>query len=96
MYVRIVEFTLGPGTRETAERLADQVNRLCPSLQGFHSVSFFGDFDTGQYGAFYVWRTRADADAAANSIVPLLQREAGTLLKAPPTRRTFELYLPKG
>lgn len=95
MYVRIVEFTLGPGTRETAERLADEVNKLCPSLHGFHSMSFYADFDTGEYGAYYVWQTRADADAAANSITPLLQREAGALLKGPPTRRTFELYVPK-
>ncbi len=95
MHVRIIEFKLGPGTRQTAERVADELSRFCPSLHGFESVSFFADFETGDYGSYSVWQTQDDADKAADTFMPDLQRRLGSLLKATPVMRSLELYVPR-
>jgi len=95
MYVRISNFTLGPGTRNAAESLADEVNRAYRALPGFRSVQFYADFDKGEYGGLSVWQTRTDADNAGQALKPIMEQKAGALLKGTPSVQTFELYEPK-
>ncbi len=43
MYARLVMFTLGPGTRSTGEKLADQFAPAIRAKKGFKRVTFFLD-----------------------------------------------------
>lgn len=95
MYARLVLFTLGPGMRDTAERLADSVAPQVQNLKGFKSVTFIGDDETGEYGSFSLWETQEDAQAVAEALLPKLQEAVGDRMKGPPTVRNLEVYTPQ-
>ncbi len=95
MYAQLVIITLGPGTRSTGEKLADQFAPALRTLKGFKGVTFFGDEIVGEYGTLSLWETREDVEAAAAVLGPKLEQAVSGIAKAPPTRRFFEVYEPK-
>ena len=51
MYAQLVMFTLGPGMRPTADKLADQFASAHKTLKGFKSAMFIVDETVSEYGA---------------------------------------------
>ena len=95
MYAQLVMLTLGPGTRSTGEKLADQFAPALRALKGFKRVTFFGDETVGEYGSLSLWESKEDAEAAAKVLGPKLEQAVSGIAKEPPTRRFFEVYEPK-
>jgi len=95
MYAQLVMLTLGPGTRSTVKKIADQFAPALRAMQGFKTITFFGDETTGEYGSLTLWETKEDAEAAAAVMRPKLEQAVSGIAKAPPTRRFFEVYEPK-
>ncbi len=94
MYARLNIMNMGPGQREFAEGVADKVAPAMRALKGFRSVTFIGDFETGEIGGLSVWETKEDADAAGEALA-WLQELVGDKLKGPPDIKVFEVYEPK-
>jgi heme-degrading monooxygenase HmoA len=79
------------------EAIADHFAPLFKELKGFRDVTFFEDQEGGVYGSFSIWDSKEDADAAASTLAPELQKAvANVALKAPPQVRTLEIYEPRG
>lgn len=95
MYATLLALALGPGTRSAGEKLADQFAPALKTMKGFKGVTFFGDETTGDYGSLTLWETKEDAEAAAAVTGPKLEQAVSGIVKAPPTRRFFEVYEPK-
>jgi heme-degrading monooxygenase HmoA len=98
MVARFSLIQLGPGTRAQAEKLAGRHASIYRRQRGFRSVVFLGDVDRGEYGSMTVWDTREDAEAAAEAIHQVLQKdlsELGLHMQGPPSPRLFEVYEPK-
>lgn len=96
MHARITSLILGPGTRQTAESMADELGAYYKTLPGLKSVTFFGDYDAGEYGSFQVWETKEAADSAMPAIRKILEEKTAGLLKGPPKRLSYDIYEPKG
>ncbi|MFB0534870.1 MAG: antibiotic biosynthesis monooxygenase [Anaerolineae bacterium] len=92
MYASWVMFTLGPGTRSTAEKLADQFAPVLRGLKGFKSVTFLGDDAVGEYASLTLWESKEDAEAALAATGSQLEQALSSIVKGPPTRRLFEVY----
>jgi len=96
MHARLFIMNLGPGMRETAISLADGAFKLNKTLAGFVSATYLIlDEARGEYASLTVWRSEADATAAAEKVLPWFEKEAGSKLKAPPVVRLAEVYEPK-
>ncbi len=96
MYARLNKMNVGPGQREFAEGMADKIAPVMRSLNGFRSVTFMGDFETGEIGGLSVWETKEDADAAGETMASMFQEAVGDKLKGPPDIKVLEVYEPKG
>jgi heme-degrading monooxygenase HmoA len=58
MYAQLVMLTLGPETRSTGEKLADQFAPALRTLKGFKGVTFFGDEIVGEYASLSLWESK--------------------------------------
>ena len=96
MYAQLVMFTLGPGMRSTADKLADQFASAHKTLKGFKNSTFIGDDTVGDYGALTLWETPEDLQAAGDILRPKLQEALSGIAKGEPTVQIFEVYDPKG
>lgn len=95
MYATMTMFTVKPGMLETVERLADQMAPGTRGLKGFKSITFFVDPEVDEFGAFALWESKEDAEAALAATDPQLQEALSDIVKGPLTRRLFEVYEPK-
>ena len=96
MHARLTTFTLGPGKRSTAEKLADDFVAVAKAHKGYVSISFFGDDTSGEHGSYSLWETKEDADAITVAGWGKLAEIAGTgVAKEPPITKVFEVYEPK-
>ena len=91
MYARLVLFTLGPGTRSTADTLMNQFGTALKNQKGFIKGHFIGDDETGQYGSFVVWESRKDGEAAAEDLFPKMQESLKSLAEEQPQFPLFEV-----
>ena len=96
MYAQLVLFALGPDTRPTAEKIADQFVSAYTTQKGFKSVTFLADSETGEYGALSLWESKEDVEAWMVLAGPELENTLEGLVKDPPVRRIFEVYEPQG
>ena len=94
MYARLTLFTLGPGTRSTAEKLAAQVLPIFKAQKGFKGITFLGDDAVGEYGGFSLWESKEDLEASTGAGRAKLEEAVGDTLKGPPTFRVFEVFEP--
>ncbi len=95
MYARLVLFTLGSGMRSTAQEIAKEMFPKVSARKGLKSVNFLGDDEAGEYGAFMLWETKEDAEAAKEALFPVLQGLVSGIAKSPPTLKLFEVIEPK-
>jgi len=95
MYANLLMFTLEPGMRSTAEKLADQFAPVVRAQKGFKSITFLSNETVGEYGSLSLYESKEDAEAAAAAIGPRVEQALSGIVKGPPTRRRFEVYEPK-
>ena len=95
MYASLSTFNIGPGMRAVGEKIADQESQLLKNMKGFKEVIYLGDVETGEYASLIIWESKEDIEAAYLIISPKTQEAVGSLLKAPPKRKIFEVYKPK-
>jgi hypothetical protein len=91
MYARLVQFTLGPGTRPTADALMGQFGPALQARTGFKGVHFIGEEESGQYGAFILWESKGAAEAAYEAIQPKLQDAIKGLVEEQPVNPLYEV-----
>ena len=92
MYATLVMFTLGPGTRSTAEKLGEQFAPVISGLKGFKSITFLGDDEIGEYASVTIYESKEDAEAAVALTGPRLEEALKGIVKGPPVRRLFEVF----
>ena len=95
MYAQLYMFTLGPGMRSTAEKIADQFASKHKTIKGFKSVTYIGDETVGEYGSLSLWESKEEVEAAGEVFGPQIEQALSGIVKGPPTRRLFEVYEPK-
>jgi len=81
--------------QSTGEKTADQFFSAAKNMKGFKGATFFGDIAAGDYFTLVLWESKKDAEAAFSILGPKTQQALGNILKAPPTRKFFEVYEPK-
>ena len=96
MHARFLMMNLGPGMRATATGMADEAYKTAKGLPGFVSATYLVfDEAKGDYGSLTVWKSEADANAAAATLMPWFEKAASGKLKAPPVIRIAEVYEPR-
>ena len=85
-------FTLGPGMRDTADKLCEGWGPVLSSLKGFKSATFVGDDSVGAYAALSLWESRADVEAAIADTQPQVDRQIGSIAQGPVTRKVYEVW----
>jgi hypothetical protein len=48
MYALLTMFTLGPGTREIADKMGEEFASAIAGMKGFKSMTMLGDDSTGE------------------------------------------------
>ena len=91
MYARLLLFNLGPGMQSTVEKAVEGSASVYKPLKGFKSATFLSDDAVGEYGAFSLWESKEDADAAAVTLKARVQEAVGSIIKEPLTFRLFEV-----
>ena len=91
MYARLVRFSLGPGRRDVAQAIVDDLAPMITSQPGCGGVTVFGDDSDGEYGIFVLWDSPAHAAAAASIIRPVLDQHLSGNVQAPPDARLYEV-----
>jgi hypothetical protein len=95
MLARVLSMTIGPGMRDVATRMADEGYKLSRTLPGFVSATYLiFDEAAGDYGSITVWKSAAEANAAAETLGAWLRQSYGDKLKTPPVVRVAEVYEP--
>ena len=92
MHAMLATFNLGPGMRETADKLAEYWDPAISSLKGFKRATFIGDAETGEYAALVVLETKEDAEAAMAETEAAFQEQIGSISKEPPKRKIYEVW----
>lgn len=91
MYCRQMKFILTPGSRDIAERAADEVSGLLQEKRGFIEAKFLSIEETNEHTAVVFWESKEDADAA--NIEPTGEFQAAIV--QPPSIVDYQVYTPK-
>ena len=95
MYVQLLVFKTAPNMQAPVETLADNAYAALKNAPGFKSATYFGDPDTNEFGAFYVWETKEAMDAVMKEFMPKLQEAVNAVAVEPAQRKAYEGYEPK-
>ena len=94
MNLRLVQFSLGPDTRSSAEAIAAKIVPKVRTLPGCESCTFFADYEAGDYGIVVLWASKEAAGAAAAVMSPILTEALAGAKSIAESRRLFEVYEP--
>lgn len=94
MYIRLVQFNLGPGNEAAAKELADTFMPKIRAQQGCQSVVMIMDDKAGDYGLVIHWDSEDDANAAAQVIGPEMMPAIAEIATAAATVQLYEVYDP--
>ena len=92
MFIRLVQFNLGPQNEAAAKELADAFLPKIRAQEGCQSVVMIMDNEAGDYGLVIHWRSEAEAKAAAQVIGPQLMPAIAEIATAEASVRLFEVY----
>lgn len=92
MYARMIQFTMGPGTKETADALRGQIANALKKSEGLVKVYFTGDYETGTYGSIAIWDSKEAGESAFQKINPQLKEALTGLIQEPPRVEYFEIF----
>jgi|SwirhisoilCB2_FD_contig_31_27696904_length_375_multi_3_in_0_out_0_1 heme-degrading monooxygenase HmoA len=93
-YVTIGTLKIGPGQRPFAEGIADHGVHGFAQMPGFVSVTFFLDEAANEYGAYSVWESREQAEAADQQLTPQFEQAFGDQLQGKISTHIYEIYVP--
>ena len=94
MYARVTMFRADPTARPKLEQLTDALLPVFQAQKGFKSVYFLADDALGEYEGLRLWESKEDAEAAAETVNPIVQEGLADIALGAPTRRLFEVYEP--
>ena len=94
MFIRLVQFNLGPRNGAAAKQLADGILPKIRAQHGCRSVVMIMDDEAGDYGLVIHWESEADAIAAAAVIGPQLMPAIAKIATAEASVRLYEVYDP--
>lgn len=92
MYARLVQFKMGPGTKNTADEVRKQFSKALTAQKGLVRVYFFGDVEAGKYFSLALWKTKKDGEVAFEEIQPQLQEALKNLVEEPPQSEYLEVF----
>ncbi len=95
MYARLVLYTLGQGMHSAAQKIIEEMSPRVKARKGFKGLYFFGDDETGEYGALSLYETKEDAEASKEALFPIFQNALSGISKSPPSIRLFKVLEPK-
>jgi len=72
MKIRLVQFSLGPGSASEARAIADKLVPAIRAQPGCERCEFFIDDDIGYYGFVVFWASQQAAEDASLVISPIL------------------------
>jgi hypothetical protein len=91
MHTRLVKFSVGQGFESKAHELANELGPLTSIQPGCQAITIFGDHGGGEYGIYVLWDTREHADAAAEVVRPLLDKQLAGKVTAPLEMKLFDV-----
>ena len=94
MFIRLVQFNLGPGSDAAAKQLADKFMPMIKAQGGCQSVVMIMDGASGDYGLVIHWDSESDANAAAQVMGPQLMPAIAEIATAEASVRLYEVYDP--
>lgn len=93
MFARYAVFALKDDVAMAeAEALADRFAVLVKECKGLVSATFLMDDSGHEHGAFTVWETEADAEAATAILGPNLGETVRQIAKSPPAVQGFRVH----
>ena len=95
MYAQLVTFKTAPGKRSEAEGLADRAYAAVKNIPGFKGLTCFGDPESNEYGALYLWESKEVLDAVSKELMPKMREATNALALEPAKRQDYEVYEPK-
>jgi len=84
MYARLVYFTMGPGTRSTAETIRKQFSQALMNSEGLIKVYFMNDDETGLYCTLVLWESKEAGEKTFANLEPKLKQALDGLVQEPP------------
>ena len=91
-YARLVQYELGFGQRQIAEKLTKEFDSINRSLSGFRGNVYFFHDPSGEYRALNYWDTKEDAENAHNILFPKFEKELIQYTEKKPSYHLFEVY----
>ena len=95
MYADYLMLKLGPGQQSVGQGLADKFSPVMKAAKGFRGVTFFADYDAGEYGALMLWESKEDYQAFHDIAFPQLQQATAGVVKEAPVIKLYDVYEPK-
>lgn len=95
MYAEYFMLKLGPGMQAAGQGLADRFAPLMRAARGFQGVTFFADYEAGDYGVFTRWASREDYEAFHGASMAQLEQALAGLAKEAPIMKLYDVYEPK-
>lgn len=92
MNMRLVQFNLIPGSRASAQAIADRVVPVVREQPGCERCEFFADDEAGAYGMFVLWASQQHADTAAGFVGPVLRPALAQAKATGESIRLFEVF----
>lgn len=91
-YARLIQFKLGSGQRQVAEKLTKEFDKLTRKMYGFRGNVYFFDDPTGEYRALNYWDTKEDAEDAHKVLFPQFEQKLLRYTSEKPTYKFFEVF----
>jgi hypothetical protein len=91
-YARLVQYELGSGQRQIAEKLTKEFDSINRNLSGFRGNVYFFHDSSGEYRALNYWDTKDDAENAHKILFPILEKELIPFTEKKPSYRLLEVY----
>ncbi|TWD91568.1 hypothetical protein FB550_1219 [Neobacillus bataviensis] len=91
-YARVVQYKLGIGQRDIAEKLTKEFDKKSRKLVGFRGSVYFFDDPSGEYRALSYWDTKEEAEQAHKKLFPELEAKLLSVTREKPIVKFYEVF----
>ncbi|MFB6465567.1 hypothetical protein ACE38V_01985 [Cytobacillus sp. Hz8] len=91
-YARLVQFKLGTGKRQIAEKICKEYDSFNRNLTGFRGNVYFFDDLNGEYHTLNYWDTKQDAENAHEILFPKFTAKLEKYTDEKIVYRIFEVF----
>ncbi|MCM3727596.1 hypothetical protein M3226_18125 [Neobacillus cucumis] len=91
-YARVVQYKLGIGQRDIAEKLTKEFDKKSRKLVGFRGSVYFFDDPSGEYRALSYWDTKEEAEQAHKKLFPELEGKLLSVTREKPIVKFYEVF----